>query len=228
MEFLYVFIIFAFFVVVFLFVINAKKSEGTKYDDFRNKVDENEVSNGKIDKNKVSNGKIGENEVSLRLQELGYVFDDYYTIDWHHHTHQIDHILINKKGVFVIETKALSGTIYGFELDKEWTQVLAGGKVIHKHFNPVMQNETHVREISDILEDEYDVKSMVIFINADISKVSSNFVWGMFPALNHLRSLPDIYDDETVEEIVEILEENRKYVDPEEHIKNVRNIMTGK
>ena len=55
-------------------------------------------------------------------------------------TSQIDHILINKKGIFVIETKNYSGRIYGQENQLEWTQVLNYGKVKNKLYNPVKQN----------------------------------------------------------------------------------------
>lgn len=37
---------------------------------------------------------------------------------------QIDHLVINRTGIFVIETKNYAGRIYGQEDQKEWTQVL--------------------------------------------------------------------------------------------------------
>lgn len=39
-------------------------------------------------------------------------------------TTQVDHILVSKFGVFVIETKHYSGWIFGDENSKEWTQVI--------------------------------------------------------------------------------------------------------
>jgi hypothetical protein len=64
---------------------------------------------------------------------------------------QIDHILIDKNGVLVIETKNYAGRIYGSENQQEWTQVLAYGKVKNRFYNPVRQNKTHLYHISNVL-----------------------------------------------------------------------------
>lgn len=37
-------------------------------------------------------------------------------------TTQIDHILVSKYGIFVIETKNMKGWIFGGEQQKQWTQ----------------------------------------------------------------------------------------------------------
>ena len=39
------------------------------------------------------------------------------------HTNEIDSILINNYGVFVIESKGYSGWIFGNETNKTWTQI---------------------------------------------------------------------------------------------------------
>ena len=39
-------------------------------------------------------------------------------------TTQIDHILVSRYGIFVIETKHYKGWIFGDENSKNWTQVL--------------------------------------------------------------------------------------------------------
>lgn len=66
-------------------------------------------------------------------------------------TTQIDHIVINPRGVFVIETKNYSGEIYGSENQREWTQVLAYGNVKNKLYNPLKQNATHVYNVKRIV-----------------------------------------------------------------------------
>ena len=66
-------------------------------------------------------------------------------------TSQIDHIVINRNGIFVIETKNYSGRIYGQESQQEWTQVLAYGKVKNRLYNPIKQNKSHVYHISNLL-----------------------------------------------------------------------------
>ena len=42
-----------------------------------------------------------------------------------HGTTQVDHVIISKYGVFVIETKNYRGNIYGNDNMKEWTQIIA-------------------------------------------------------------------------------------------------------
>src|SRR5690554_416742 len=39
-------------------------------------------------------------------------------------TAQLDHLIISKFGVFIIETKCLGGWIFGDEKQRKWTQVL--------------------------------------------------------------------------------------------------------
>jgi hypothetical protein len=65
-------------------------------------------------------------------------------------TTQIDHILISKFGVFVIETKDYKGWIFANAKQPTWTQVLFNGKF--KFQNPILQNYRHLRAIEDLLD----------------------------------------------------------------------------
>lgn len=65
-------------------------------------------------------------------------------------TTQIDHILVSKYGLFVIETKNMKGWIFGDEHQKEWTQQIFKDKY---HFqNPLRQNYRHLKALEEILE----------------------------------------------------------------------------
>lgn len=90
-------------------------------------------------------------------------------------TCQIDHILINENGIWVIETKNYSGRIYGNETQREWTQILAYGNVKNKFYNPVRQNATHVYRLAEYLNaDNLLFRNVVVFHErADISNVSA-------------------------------------------------------
>ena len=85
-------------------------------------------------------GKRGENRVKWVIGETieneQYVINDL-IVSNNGNTTQIDHIVINPRGVFVIETKNYSGEIYGSENQREWTQVLAYGNVKNKLYNPL-------------------------------------------------------------------------------------------
>ena len=79
-------------------------------------------------------GEAGEAQVREVIEDYNgeqYVFNNYMATR-ENKTSQIDHIVINKYGVFVIETKNYSGTIYGRVAYQKWTQVLAGGGIKHK------------------------------------------------------------------------------------------------
>lgn len=54
-------------------------------------------------------------------------------------TTQIDHIIVSKFGIFVIETKNMSGWIFGSPDQAQWTQSLPGGNRF-RFQNPLRQN----------------------------------------------------------------------------------------
>jgi len=86
---------------------------------------------------------------------------------------QVDHILIDPKGIHVIETKNYAGRIYGREQDDEWTQVLAYGKVKNKFYNPIKQNAGHIYSLKQVLNLDYNYFSYVVFTKKAELKVSS-------------------------------------------------------
>jgi len=65
-------------------------------------------------------------------------------------TTQIDHILVSRFGIFVIETKHYQGWIFGDAKSKTWTQVLF--KVKHRFQNPLHQNYKHVKAVQTALD----------------------------------------------------------------------------
>jgi restriction system protein len=75
---------------------------------------------------------------------------------------QIDHIIVSKFGIFVIETKNRAGWIYGREGDDYWTVVLHGRKI--KFQNPLRQNELHVNNFAHFFEIEpAKIFSVIVF-----------------------------------------------------------------
>lgn len=65
-------------------------------------------------------------------------------------TTEVDHILVSRAGVFVIETKHYKGWIFANAMQPKWTQVLFGAKF--RFQNPLLQNSRHVRAVQDLLE----------------------------------------------------------------------------
>ncbi len=78
---------------------------------------------------------------------------------------QIDHIIVSKYGLFVVETKNMSGWIFGTAIDSEWTQVIYRKKV--RFQNPLNQNYLHTRSLADFLGiDHSKLHSVVVFWGA--------------------------------------------------------------
>ncbi|MDE6717573.1 MAG: NERD domain-containing protein, partial [Muribaculaceae bacterium] len=81
-------------------------------------------------------------------------------------TSQIDHIVVSRRGIFVIETKSLAGRIVGGEHSQYWTQHLSSQS--RQIYNPLLQNRSHIRTLRRLLDD-YDESlfvSMVVFTEA--------------------------------------------------------------
>ena len=96
-------------------------------------------------------------------------------------TCQIDHILINSAGIWVIETKNMSGKIYGKEEDGYWRQVLGYGNTVNKFYNPKKQNATHIYRLKYILGNKHIFHNVVCFLDgADLSEVFADNVYTVF------------------------------------------------
>jgi hypothetical protein len=98
---------------------------------------------------------------------------------------QIDHILISRFGVFVIETKNYNGWIFAGADDRYWTQVLF--KVRFRFQNPIRQNYKHVCAIRELLEflPADAIRSLVIFTGD--AKFKTNIPDGVFTLEECLR-----------------------------------------
>lgn len=84
-------------------------------------------------------------------------------------TTQIDHIIVSRFGVFVIETKNMKGWIFGGERQKTWTQKIYRHSV--KFQNPLHQNVKHVKALEALLGiDGSAIHSVIIFIGGSTFK----------------------------------------------------------
>lgn len=96
-------------------------------------------------------GLRGEHTVNRELLRLGgkYIVLNDLMLRTAYGTCQIDHVVLSPYGIFVVETKNISGKITGNDEWKEWYWV---GKDFNKTiYNPVMQNFRHIDVLSDTL-----------------------------------------------------------------------------
>jgi restriction system protein len=78
-------------------------------------------------------------------------------------TTQIDHVIVSRYGVFVIETKNMKGWIFGSPQQKIWTQKIY--RHTTKFQNPLHQNYKHTQTLQTALElDPEKLFSLVVFV----------------------------------------------------------------
>ena len=105
-------------------------------------------------------GFLAEKDVHLQLIDEKYLFHDI-KIQGEKKT-QIDHIVINKKGIIIIETKNYAGVIIGRETERHWIQIAYGKK---KYFmNPIIQNQFHITILKEFLPEKHpNIFSIIVF-----------------------------------------------------------------
>lgn len=101
-------------------------------------------------------GHYGESVVALQLSRLNskkyrVLHDILITTDLR--SSQIDHIVISCYGIHVIETKNLSGWIFGHEKSNKWTQTLYKNK--YQFRNPINQTWGHITTLKSVLSDQH-------------------------------------------------------------------------
>ena len=112
-------------------------------------------------------GFMGEFWVKRELNKLPK--DEYFVLNdimifSNNNSHQIDHIVISKYGIFAIEMKNFYGYIIGNEYNNKWTLRMGGYK---KHIsNPIHQNYGHIQALKEVLNINEDIFiSIVCFSN---------------------------------------------------------------
>jgi len=95
-------------------------------------------------------GEIGEESVASILRTLPkdyVVFNDVY-LEIKGKSTQIDHVVISRYGVFIIETKNYTGWIFGNDTSEYWTQTIYENK--YQLRNPLKQNYAHLKTLQSI------------------------------------------------------------------------------
>jgi hypothetical protein len=148
-------------------------------------------------------GACGEALVSQILQANfgvpNYHLMNHITVQLRNGTTQVDHILVSRFGVFVIETKDYKGWIFADAGQPNWTQVLFSYKF--RFQNPIFQNSGHVQAVQGLLDflPPGAIKSIVVFTgDADFKTQVPQGVFHISGLVNYLR-----------EQTVEVMSLNR-------------------
>lgn len=122
-------------------------------------------------------------------------------------TTQIDHVIVSRYGIFVVETKNMDGWIFGDEKNPQWTQSLFGKKF--KFQNPLHQNYRHTKALSDFLGIDHDkIFSVVMFWGEGEFKtpMPPNVMRSGY--ISYIKSKTDVlFDDADVPQIVSAIRE---------------------
>jgi hypothetical protein len=124
-------------------------------------------------------------------------------------TTQIDHVIVSRYGVFVVEAKNMNGWIFGSERDARWTQNLFGNKT--RFQNPLRQNYRHIAALAEFLglpEDRFH--SVVMFWgDAEIkTKLPANVLTKGYTSYFKSKTAV-LLSDEEVEGVVEAVQRGR-------------------
>lgn len=167
-------------------------------------------------------GDEGELEVWATLRqfkEKQYVFNNYKTMNGER-TCQIDHIVVNTSGVFVLETKNYKGIISGSRNQREWIQTLANGEQ-NSLYNPIMQNNTHKGVVKNIIGNDVPLYAYVVFTHNDLRFINEPDVIRLDELHDHIYCHEPTLSIETAVSIIEKLQAHKANFSDEEHVKNI-------
>ena len=103
-------------------------------------------------------------------------------------THQIDHVVIYKTGIFCIETKHIEGLIIGNQNLKMWK--VYNGKEPYEIYNPIKQNEKHVAVLSEFIQWKHNINSVVVFTKSNKPKDCGENVLNLEELKDYVKNYP--------------------------------------
>jgi hypothetical protein len=123
-------------------------------------------------------------------------------------TSEIDLLMIHEKGIFVFESKNYSGWIFGSAEQLNWTQSLPN-KEKHQFYNPIRQNQTHIKALSE-------------YLNIPVSSFTSYIV---FSERCSLKSVPEDTDQVIIVRRPDMLKKLRTQLRASENLYSPEQIM---
>lgn len=130
-----------------------------------------------------------ENMICNKLKNKGKLFKNFcfYTDENKKYSVEIDHLLVTKAGIFVIETKGHKGKIY-YDKNKD---IWYSNDYKEFKINPILQNKNHIEMLKKKLNNTaVKIFSIIIFPYADISDVKKHikFVYDIEGALDFIET----------------------------------------
>lgn len=114
-------------------------------------------------------GTRAERRLIIRMLRNGVhpkaIFHDLYLQKNNGNYSQIDIVVATPQGLISIEVKKYSGWLFGSEYQKYWTQILNYGQEKYRFYNPIKQNEGHIKALREQSEqfDKLPIYNIVLF-----------------------------------------------------------------
>lgn len=149
-------------------------------------------------------GDYGEKKVSSFLEDLDCeeyrVYNDLLILNGKYTT-QVDHVVISRYGVFVLETKNVHGKVYGGGNAEFWKQYLPdigykrfGFTKEHQLRNPIWQNDGHIKTLRKLVfGNEIPIYGIVVFpSNTEINVSAEQPVLNMYNVVPYIKQFRDV------------------------------------
>lgn len=165
---------------------------------------------------------------SLALDKSVYHLIKNVTLPTEDGTTQIDHVIVSRYGIFVVETKNMKGWIFGGEQQKTWTQSIYKKKT--KFQNPLHQNHKHVKTLENALAIPADkIFSVVVFAgDATFKTPMPTNVTSTKGYVDFVKSKKAVVlSDEDVSKAIKIIESGGRFERSiKTHVDHVRHVKT--
>ncbi|KEI72032.1 nuclease-related domain-containing protein [Endozoicomonas elysicola] len=170
--------------------------------------------------------------IKLMLDKKHYHLLDNVTLPTKDGSTQIDHIIVSRFGIFVMETKNMKGWIFGSEHQKQWTQKIF--KHTARFQNPLHQNYKHTKTLSSCLEmDDSKLFPVVVFVGDSTFKTpmpeNVTYAGGLIRYIKSKTS--PLLSDSEVSEAIERIKSGRlapTFKNHRAHIRHVQEIKQKK
>jgi len=186
----------------------------------------------------LNRGTRSERDFIMRLLKNGFssnnIFHDLYIEKKDGTYSQVDIVVITEVGIIVVEVKDFSGWIFGFGHNENWVQIL--GKMKYSFYNPVRQNEGHIRSLKNhhVEFNNLPFYSLIVFYgNCELKKISNipegtiviknNTIIGTINSILKNRNYSNEFNDFKILEILNngVLNGGKKEI-KFQHIQNIK------
>ncbi|HBC3426917.1 NERD domain-containing protein [Vibrio parahaemolyticus] len=166
------------------------------------------------------------------LPESDYTLIKDVTLPTSDGTTQVDHIVVSKYGIFVVETKNMKGWIFGSARQKQWTQKIY--RHSSKFQNPLHQNYKHIKALETLLGcSEEHLHSVIVFIGDSTFKTEMppNVTYAR-GSIRYIQQFNDVvFSDNDYARLTESINQiklKRGVITDLKHRKHVKEVVTSK